>query len=176
VGYAGGIKENPSYYNLGGHSETIQIDYDPNQITYEELLNVFWNSHNPTHQPWSRQYMSFIFYHNDEQKKLALETRQREEDSRGKPIVTEVVPASEFYLAEGYHQKYYLQQSSQFAHEYRSIYPSTEEFVASTAVARVNGYLGGYGSSATFEEESASLGLSPAATDRLREIIAGLED
>lgn len=66
VGYAGGSKENPTYYSLGDHSETIQIDYDPTQISYGQLLEVFWNSHNPTYEPWSRQYMSIIFYHSED--------------------------------------------------------------------------------------------------------------
>lgn len=176
VGYAGGSKENPTYYSLGDHSETIQIDYDPTQISYGQLLEVFWNSHNPTYEPWSRQYMSIIFYHSEDQKRLAIETKESEEARLGRHIFTEIVPFSEFYLAEDYHQKYYLRQESALMAEFRAIYPATEDFVASTAVARVNGYAGGYGELATLEEELSLLGLSEAGRQRLLEIAArGLE-
>ena len=170
VGYAGGAKENPTYHNLDGHSETIQIDYDPNQISYEELLDVFWDSHNPTFQQWSRQYMSIIFYHDDEQKRLATESKERQESRPGRKIFTEIVPFSAFYLAEDYHQKYYLQQEPKLMKEFNAIYPDAEDFVDSTAVARVNGYVGGYGSSDTLTEQVASLGLSDNGKQRLLEI------
>ena len=79
VGYAGGTTQNPSYRSIGDHSEAIQIDYDPTRVSYEELLNVFWASHSPTVQPWARQYMSMILYHNAKQKRLALKTKAQEE-------------------------------------------------------------------------------------------------
>ena len=107
VGYAGGAKANPTYYALGDHAETIQIDYDPTRISYEELLNVFWESHNPTSPSWSRQYMSAIFYHNEEQQRLAQDTKARQEAKLGTKIYTEIVPYTQFYLAEDYHQKYH---------------------------------------------------------------------
>jgi peptide-methionine (S)-S-oxide reductase len=176
VGYAGGSKENPTYYSLGDHSETIQIDYDPTQISYRQLLEVFWNSHNPIYESWSRQYMSIIFYHSEEQKRLAIETKESEEARLGRHIFTEIVPFSEFYLAEDYHQKYYLRQEPVLMAEFRAIYPATEDFIASTAVARVNGYVGGYGELATLEKELGLLGLSEAGRQRLLEIAArGLE-
>ena len=75
VGYTGGTTVDPTYHDLGDHSETIQIDYDPTQVSYQALLDVFWNSHNPTTRSWSRQYASAVFYHSDEQKKLAMESR-----------------------------------------------------------------------------------------------------
>ncbi len=62
VGYAGGTKRNPTYYNLGDHTETIQIDYDPTYVSYRELLDIFWESHDPAARPWSRQYMAVVFY------------------------------------------------------------------------------------------------------------------
>ena len=172
VGYAGGTQENPTYYRLGDHSETIQIDYDPNRITYRDLLDVFWSSHNPCTAPWSRQYMSIIFYHNEEQRQLAVETKEREEASQGKRIFTEILPASGFYLAEDYHQKYYLRQEPQLLREYKTIYPDETDFVNSTAVARVNGYIGGYGTPAALDEELDSLGLSQPAGERLRYLVS----
>lgn len=176
VGYAGGSTENPTYYSLGDHSEAIQIDYDPTQISYKQLLDVFWASHNPIYEPWSRQYMSLVFYHSEEQKRLAIETKESEEARLGKHIFTEIVSFSEFYLAEDYHQKYYLRQEPALMAEFSAIYPATEDFIASTAVARVNGYVGGYGELATLEERLGLLGLSEAGIKILLEIAArGLE-
>ena len=174
VGYAGGTKENPTYRSLGDHSETIQIDYDPTQITYQDLLDLFWDSHNPTVRPWSRQYASIIFYHNEEQRQLALETKEREAARYGHEILTEIVPFSNFYRAEDYHQKYRLQQVPELIDAFHAIYPGTDEFVDSTATARVNGYLGGYGTLETVQSELENLGLSQASTQELLDILTGL--
>jgi peptide-methionine (S)-S-oxide reductase len=175
VGYAGGTKKGPSYYSLGDHTETIQIDYDPNQITYRELLDVFWKSHNPTSRALSRQYMSIIFYHSEEQKRLALETRNREAANRNTKIYTEIVPYTEFYLAEDYHQKYRLQREPDLMGEFRRMFPHMADFINSTAAARVNGYLARYGTSEELEEEIDMLGLSETGVRRLRQIVAARE-
>jgi peptide-methionine (S)-S-oxide reductase len=167
VGYAGGTTANPTYYDLGDHSETVQIDYDPAQITYEELLEVFWDSHDPEIPPFSKQYMSFVFYHNDEQKSLALASLHREGTRSGQSIYTLVIPLSEFYSAEGYHQKYYLQQESDLFQELTAIYPDIVQLTGSTAAARINGYIGGYGTKESLLRELDSLGLSPAGKNRL---------
>ena len=169
VGYAGGSKADPTYRDLGDHSETIQIDYDPTLISYQELLDVFWSSHNPAARPFSRQYASIIFYHNEEQQRLAEASRDREAASRGRAIYTEIVPFDRFYLAETYHQKYRLQQVPDLLNEYRAIYPQDEGFINSTAVARVNGYLGGYGTQTALQAEIEDLGLSPRAQQGLLE-------
>jgi peptide-methionine (S)-S-oxide reductase len=170
VGYTGGTKENPVYHDLGDHSETIQIDYDPTRVSYKELIDTFWDSHSPTMPPWSRQYMSAVFYHNDEQKNLAMETKEREEARINGKIFTEIVPASEFYLAEDYHQKYYLRGVSELISELSAIYPTTQGLISSTAAARLNGYVGGYGTLETLQEELSSLGLSEAGRNKLLEI------
>jgi peptide-methionine (S)-S-oxide reductase len=160
---------------LGDHTETIQIDYDPDQITYQELLDVFWKSHNPTSRALSRQYMSIVFYHDEEQKRLALEARDREAANRNARLYTEIVPYPEFYLAEDYHQKYRLQNEPDLMGEFRRIFPHMADFVNSTAAARVNGYLAGYGTSQELEEEIDSLGLSEAGVRKLREIVVARE-
>jgi peptide-methionine (S)-S-oxide reductase len=170
VGYSGGTSENPTYYRLGDHSETVQIEYDPERITYRDLLDVFWWSHNPYNPSSGTQYMSVIFYHNDEQKMQAIESRDELEAETGRTIYTRIVPASTFYLAEDYHQKYYLQQYGELAEEFRAIYPDIEDFIKSTAVARVNGYAGGYGTQETLQKELDSLGLSPEGIDRVLEL------
>jgi len=174
VGYAGGTLKNPTYHNLGDHTETIQIDYDPTRISYEELLDVFWDSHSPTSRPWSRQYMSIVFYHDEEQKRLAMQTKEREEARRQAVIVTEIVPASQFYLAEDYHQKYRLRQVPEVEQVFSVIYPNDDDFVNSTAAARVNGCLGGNGTLEALETELESLDLSPEAKEKLLAIVRKL--
>ena len=77
VGYAGGSKPNPTYRDLGDHSETVQIDYDPSKISYQELLAIFWDTHNPGSRPYSRQYASIVFPHDAEQENLAMEAKFR---------------------------------------------------------------------------------------------------
>jgi peptide-methionine (S)-S-oxide reductase len=120
--------------------------------------------------------MSIIFYHDEEQKRLATETKDSEEARLGRDIFTEIAPFSGFYLAEDYHQKYYLGRESSLTAEFKAIYPAIEDFIASTAVARVNGYIGGYGELTTLERDLHSLGLSDSGRQRLMEIAArGLE-
>lgn len=170
MGYSGGTTTNPSYYNIANHAETIQVEYDPTIISYQELLNVFWREHNPTYPAYSGQYRSAILHHNDEQKRLAFETKQREELRRGETMYTDIVPFSTFYLAEDYHQKYYLRLIPNLSAEFESIYPDLQSFVNSTAVTRINGYLGGYGTIEDLEKQLNNLGLSPAGTKLLLEI------
>ena len=176
VGYAGGRKESPTYHSLGDHSETIQIDYDPTRISYGELLSIFWDSHSPTTRSWSRQYMSIIFYHNQEQERLAIETKALQESGLGQKVSTEIWPAPDFYLAEAYHQKYYLRNASAFWREFRDLYPQDEGFVNSTAAARVNGYLGGNGALEDLQAEIDTLGLSSERADELLATVAPRAD
>ena len=118
VGYTGGKLVNPTYEevctDMTGHAEAVQIEYDPNVISYNELLDMFWKNHDPTSlnrqgPDIGKQYRSAIFFHDDEQKKIAEKSKQEIAESGRfeKPIVTEVVPAPEFYKAEDYHQKYF---------------------------------------------------------------------
>ncbi len=118
VGYTGGSVMNPTYEKVcagdTGHAEAVDILYDPAMVTYDELLDIFWNMHDPTRlnaqgSDYGEQYRSAIFYHSTEQEKRARESKAKLEQS-GKhlgPIVTQIVPASDFYKAEAYHQKYY---------------------------------------------------------------------
>lgn len=117
-GYAGGKVKNPSYKEvctgLTGHAEVIQITYDPAVISYPELLEVFWQTHDPTTlnrqgADVGTQYRSVVFYHTDEQKQLAESYKKKLDDSGAfdNPIVTEISPLTEYYPAEDYHQNYY---------------------------------------------------------------------
>jgi peptide-methionine (S)-S-oxide reductase len=109
VGYAGGTTVDPTYKTMGDHTETLQVDFDPSRISYGELLDVFWTSHRPTSPPLSRQYMSAILFHNEEQRRAAEESRDRMAKTFGN-VYTRIAPFERFYLAEEYHQKYYEKQ------------------------------------------------------------------
>jgi peptide-methionine (S)-S-oxide reductase len=111
--------------------------------------------------------MAIIFYHNDEQKRHAAESKEREAARREEKIYTEIIPAGEFYLAEDYHQKYRLRGDPDLMKEFNVIYPAYRDFVNSTAAARVNGFLDGYGALADLQMELNDLGLSPAAGKKL---------
>ena len=118
VGYTGGHYKNPSYKDVcsgkTGHAEAVQLEYNPNEVTYEQLLDVFWEYHNSTTLNGqgvdiNDQYRSAIFYHNEEQQKIAQVSKKKLENS-GKyqsEIITEITYASEFYMAEEYHQQYF---------------------------------------------------------------------
>lgn len=173
MGYAGGEKKNPTYYDLGDHTETVQIDYDPSQVSYDDLLKVFWEGHNPNHNSWSRQYMNIVFYHNDEQKRLAEESLKAIERKTGKEVKTKVLPYTGFYVAEDYHQKHSLQRYPNIMAELKAIYPSFDDFLKSTAVTRVNGYLGGYGTCDGLKDEAFDLGLSAGSTETLSLVVCG---
>jgi len=147
---------------MGDHSESIRIEYDPTRVSYQNLLDIFWANHSPGDRSFSRQYASFIFYHNEEQRKAAVASRDRMVEKMRRPVYTEIVPASTFYPAEAYHQKYALRSQMELMKEFRSMYPADHEFVASTAAARVNGYVGGEGTTAELEAELDSLGLAEA--------------
>ena len=119
VGYTGGWLENPSYEHVcsdrTGHAEALQITYNPKEVSYENLLEVFWLIHNPTTKDrqgfdYGSQYRSAIFYHTPEQEEIASKSKADLERSgrfKNKRIVTEIVPVLAFYKAEEYHQKYY---------------------------------------------------------------------
>ena len=162
----------PTYRNMGDHSESIQIDYDPTRISYRKLLEIFWKNHDPTGRPWRRQYMSAIFYHDEKQKQLATETMMQEAKQRNKEIHTSILPAGKFYLAEDYHQKYQLQHQRELMTEFKIMFPRTIDFINSTAAARVNGYVSGYGTPEEVEEIIDDLGLSTAGSKRLLNIAA----
>ena len=172
VGYAGGITEDPTYYNLSDHSETVQIEYDLTRISYQELLDVFWEGHSPTQPAWSRQYASIIFYHDEEQRRLAQASKEQVETQCDCQVHSEIIPAAAFYLAEDYHQKYRLRASPTYMDEFAAVYPDPADLTNSTAAARVNGYLGGHGTLADLQAEIDGLGLSPEAREELLEIVS----
>lgn len=171
VGYAGGTSADPTYENIGDHSEAIEVEYDPATIRFADLLEVFWQAHDPRYRAISRQYRSFVFWHDDEQRRQAFASRDRVVDAAG-PVTTEIVAAGRFYPAEDYHQKYRLRGVAELRSDFARMYPDPVALVASTAAARVNGYLGGNGSPAQLADEIDSFGLSPAGRGALVRFVA----
>jgi peptide-methionine (S)-S-oxide reductase len=117
VGYSGGSTENPTYQEVcsdrTGHAEVVQVEYDPSQVSYEELLQVFWENHDPTQlnrqgPDHGSQYRSVIFFHTPEQEAAAHASKEALQQSGQyqRPVVTQIVPAVPFYRAEDYHQRY----------------------------------------------------------------------
>ena len=169
VGYAGGNTNNPTYKAIGDHTETIEIDYDPEVISYRELLEIFFNSHNPYQRSYSKQYASLILYQNEEQKDMALEVKAELEAENSREIQTFIKELNEFYLAEDYHQKFRLQQSSKFKNHYLAIM-SREEFIDSPAVTKANGYISGNGIRGNIIKNIGELGLSETLQRELLEL------
>jgi peptide-methionine (S)-S-oxide reductase len=127
AGYAGGSVSNPTYEQVctdrTGHAEVVQVEFDPSQISYDELLNVFWDNHDPTQlnrqgPDFGTQYRSVIFYHSPEQEAAARASMERLQSSGRyrRPIVTQIEPAPPFYPAEEYHQQYLAKRGRTSCH------------------------------------------------------------
>lgn len=127
VGYTGGKTDKPTYEDIysdnTGHAEAVQVTFDPKEVSYEKLLEIFWNNHDPTTPnrqgpDYGSQYRSVIFYHSEEQKKLAEKSKKEFEQGKkfSRPIVTQIVPASTFFKAEEYHQQYLAKRGLSTCH------------------------------------------------------------
>jgi len=127
VGYEGGHTENPTYKDVctdrTGHAEVVEVEYDPSKVSYEQLLNVFWNEHDPTQvnrqgPDFGTQYRTVIFYHTPEQERIARASKEALQKSGkfSRPIATEIVPAQTFYRAEDYHQQYLAKRGMRHCH------------------------------------------------------------
>jgi peptide-methionine (S)-S-oxide reductase len=125
AGYAGGTLKDPTYEDVctdgTGHAEVVEVDYDPEKVSYEKLLETFWENHDPTTKnrqgpDVGTQYRSAIFYHTPEQEAAAKASLQGAQAKFRKPIVTEIAPASQFYRAEEYHQQYLAKRGLSHCH------------------------------------------------------------
>ncbi len=161
VGYAGGTTPDPTYHDLGDHTEVVQIEYDPEQLAYDDLLDTFWSNHAWASASRKRQYRGVVLAHGDEQFETAqrrrdeqsesglvaskAQRRRRDElaDRSGETVATDVERLDEFYLAEDYHQKYELRSTPVVGDELAELYG--DAFVDSTVTARLNGFVAGHG-------------------------------
>ena len=168
VGYTGGTLSDPTYRHLGDHTEAFQVDYDPSRTSYEQLLDLFWASHSPGRESLDRQYMAAVFYQGEEQRRVALVSRERIAAGLHE-VYTMLAPLERFHPAEHYHQKYYLRRQADLLEEFRAYSP--QQFVDSTVAARLNGYVAGQGSVEQLAQELESFGLSGKAAFRLERIV-----
>lgn len=155
TGYAGGTAPEPTYRQLGDHSETVEIDYDSEIISLEQLLNRFWYNHNPENinEYKGRQYRSIVLYRDEVQYRIIREVmREWELSGKGRPD-TEIAPFERFYVAEDRHQKYYLKRFPDAIAKLSALYPSHDQLVNSTLAARLNGLAKGYTNLARIAEE-----------------------
>ena len=125
VGYEGGTMDNPTYQDVctdrTGHAEVVEVDYDPEKVSYDTLLDTFWSNHDPTTKnrqgpDIGTQYRSAIFFHTPEQEAAARASLQTAQSRFRRPIVTEIIPAQEFYRAEEYHQQYLAKRGLSHCH------------------------------------------------------------
>ncbi|PTL83603.1 peptide methionine sulfoxide reductase [Vitiosangium sp. GDMCC 1.1324] len=165
VGYTGGSAPEPTYHRLGDHTESFQLDYDPARISYETLLGHFWKEADPTERPYSRQYMSAVFYADETQKRLALATGRQAMAGRSGPMLLPILPLATFHRAEDYHQKYYLRRYTDLMREFSAY--SERELEDSTVAMWLNACVGGELKREALEAELGRLGLSEAEHQRL---------
>lgn len=168
VGYCGGTTPRPTYADISDHTEAVQIEYDPEQTSYAELLELFYKLHSPTYPPGKPQYRSRIFYHDDEQKRLAEEAKARAAERLGATVYTEIMPVGTFTRAEDYHQKYYLRANREISRDLLASYPDPTAFTDSTAAARLNGYLGGNATPDEIRDTLPRLGLTASGQNAVR--------
>jgi len=167
VGYTGGSTKSPSYYNLADHTESIQIDFDPTITSYSDLLQLFWNSHSTALPFINKQYMSAIFYSNEQQEKEALSSKKGQE--KYKFCFTKILPLESWTNAENYHQKYYLRNEEEILNILNF---ETEVNVRESHIAcRLNGYVAGKGEFQDFERELKEWNLSEEVKTKLHTLL-----
>ncbi|XP_076668324.1 methionine sulfoxide reductase A isoform X2 [Andrena cerasifolii] len=170
VGYAGGQKELPTYRNMGDHTEVVDIEYNPDVISYSQLLALFWQNHEyGLTTKIKRQYMSLVLYHDEEQKLLAEKSCEQEQRKRTDLVLTEIRKFERFYPAENYHQKYRLRNHPWLMEATGLI--SDEVLRNSPLAAKLNGYIAGAGTLEQFEKDLPSLGLSEKAVQYLQKYV-----
>ena len=169
VGYAGGTTQQPTYRDIGDHSETIDIIFDPDLISYEDLVHLFWENHDAAKDRFykERQYISILFYRNEKQLAIAKKVRAELEKRDGKELQTELQKYQVFYPAEDHHQKYFLRRFKQARTAIRELFPDEKSFIHSTIAARLNGFVRERGNLPDIKQEITHWGLEPAQTELL---------
>jgi len=143
------------------------VDYDPAVVSFDELLDVFWTEHSPTSRPPSSQYAHIAFWGDDAQRDAIAASLGRVAEGLGRTVTTQTRALDRFYVAEDYHQKYYLRSEKTLMRDFANMYPDAKDLMNSTAATRVNGYLDGVDDANALVEALDSLGLSQPGRDRL---------
>lgn len=163
VGYAGGRTPNPTYHDLADHAEAVQVEFDPEVIDLEVLLQMFWDAHDPTSALRSTQYRAELFCSDEGQLAIAEASAQRIAAKYGAPVATALRLNVPFHGAEGYHQKWRLRRHTALWQEVQSHYVDEDALLASTAAAKLNGYVSGGAPRAQVERDLALMELSSEA-------------
>jgi peptide-methionine (S)-S-oxide reductase len=166
VGYAGGTASEPTYHDLGDHTEVVQIEYDPSVTSYADLLDVFWSTHDPRSTPRKRQYRNVILTETVVHRQAAERTRREVESKLGGSVETAIEDLETFHLAEPYHQKYELRSTPVLGDELVERYG--DELVDSTVAARLNGYVAGHGDPERRRSFLAEVDLPSRVLDEVR--------
>ena len=166
VGYAGGTTPEPTYHDLGDHTEVVQVEYDPSVVSYADLLDAFWSNHDPRATPRKRQYRNVILVNTVVHRQAAERTRQRVESKLDGSVGTAIEDLDAFHLAEPYHQKYELRSTPVVGDELVERYGS--DLVDSTAAARLTGFVAGPGDPERRESFLAALDLPSGVLDEVR--------
>lgn len=163
VGYTGGSTADPTYRRMGDHTEALQIDFDPEVLSYDDLLAIIWSAHDPTKPSYSTQYRAAIWADGDGQMAAARHSGERAAAARRGALATAIEPLGPFHRAEDYHQKYRLRRQQTIVAELVARYGSDRAMVDSTAAARLNGMLSGHGGRDEVARIVPTLDLSPAS-------------
>lgn len=164
--------QEPTYRQLGDHTEAFQVDFDPARTSFAELLALFWESHRPQRPASKRQYRAAVWWADEAQRALVEESRERVAAALGKPVLTDVEPLGRFWRAEDYHQKYSLRRHADLMALFARYTP--EAFTDSTVAARLNGLVAGQGGAELLEAEGERYGLTPAAREKVGSLVRGL--
>ncbi|WP_267640183.1 peptide-methionine (S)-S-oxide reductase MsrA [Haloarchaeobius amylolyticus] len=170
VGYAGGSTPSPTYRDLGDHTEVVQVDFDPTETSYRDLLDWFVRAHNPRANSPIRQYDNVVLWHDVGQRE-AVEDVIAEQETRHGHVNTRAEPLDAFTVAEDYHQKYRLRSAPDLFDALAARYDDAA-VRESTVAARLNGFVAGYGSAALLADEGAAYGLPDELLATLRERVA----
>jgi peptide-methionine (S)-S-oxide reductase len=161
VGYAGGTTSDPTYHDLGSHAEVVQISFDPDQIGYGDLLELYWQGHDPTRSSRGSQYRSILLCEDSAELDEARASAQRQEVKLGRKIQSELVVGKPFYPAEDYHQKWKLRQRRELFSDLAKSYANEAELLRSFAATKLNAFAGGHLSKSQLDELGDALHLSP---------------
>lgn len=177
VGYAGGTFPQPTYRKIDDYTETVEITFDPNLLSLESLLHLFWQTHDATKNRFykERQYISLIIFQNTQQKEMAETIKRIEEERQEKEIQTEFQVATPFYPAEDYHQKYFLRRFKEATKNVQSLFPNEETFIRSTIAARLNGFIRENSHLPEIKKEINNWGLSEENLKELQKMLHSLK-
>ncbi len=167
----GGSTPDPTYRNMGDHSEAIRVDFNLSKISYGNLLETFWEVHTPSHPAYSMQYRSAVFYTDDAQKNQALAVKAHLEAERGAALHTALELAGPFYPAENYHQKYNLQHQTSALELLQAHFQGNDSLFSSTTAARLNAFLGGNCQPSGVLQAAKAEGLPPRIIEMLRQAL-----